>query len=233
MNPGFTRWLRLVLVGAVLWLLWMEWRPAVRPWPEELARPTSAEELRRLPIGRDFLLSGRVELLPGAPAREWQGRFVFRHRQRQDQSAGAGGKHVRLVTVAEHRPALLWEWTGGTWELPANSYTLDHAPRIKPRFWPRKWFWTTRVDDWDGSSSGFRRGEAALALGRMASDGRPVIIELLPGEMEQAITQWQTVERPRFWLILAVKLALSLGLLLWLLRRPARISPARRSNGED
>lgn len=230
MNSGFTWWLRLVLVGAVLWLLWVEWRPPARPWPEDLARPTSDEELRRLPVGRDFLLSGRVEPLPGAPGRTWQGRFAFRHRQRQDQSSSSG-KTVRVVTVVEHRPALRWVWAGGAWEVSADSYGIEHAPRIEPRFWPRKWLWTARVDDWDRSSTGFKPGDDALALGRMAADGRPVIRELLPGEMEQAITQWQTVERPRFWLILAVKLALSLGLLLWLLRRPKMISSAERSDG--
>lgn len=219
MSSGFAWWLRLVLVGAALWLLWVEWRPAVRPWSEDLARPKSAEELRQLPVGRDFLIAGRVEPLAGAPVREWQGRFAFRHRQRQDLS-GSGGKTVRVVTVAEHRPALRWAWAGGVWELPANSYGLENAPQIEPRFWPRKWLWTARVDDWDRSSTGFRSGEAALALGRIAADGRPLIVELLPGSLAQANAQWQSVERPRSVLILAVKLVLTLGLLLWLFRRP-------------
>jgi hypothetical protein len=219
-----------MLVGGVLWLAWVEWRAADRPWPEDLAQPTSAEELRRLPPGRDFLLSGRVEPLPRASVWEWQGRFVFRHRQRQDLS-DSGGKTVRVVTVAEHRPALRWVWDGGAWEVPAESYGIEHAPRIEPRFWPRKWLWTARVDDWDRSSTGFRPGEDALALGRIAADSRPMIAELLPGSLERANAQWQSVERPRFFLILAVKLVLTLGLLLWLLRLPARISSAGRSDG--
>lgn len=218
MNPGFTWWLRLMLVGVMLWLLWVEWRPADRPWPANLAQPATGEALRRLPVGRDFLISGRVEPLPELSMREWQGRFVFRHRQRQDLSSSSG-KTVRVVTVAEHRPGLRWVWAGGAWDIPADSYGLENAPRIEPRFWPRKWLWTARVDDWDRSSTGFRRGEAALALGRIAPDGRPVVRELLPGSIEQAVEQWQAVERPRFWLNVIVKLALSLVMLAWVFRR--------------
>ncbi|HRJ46402.1 MAG TPA: hypothetical protein PKY38_03515 [Opitutaceae bacterium] len=218
MNRGIARGLRIGLVGVALWLLWVEWRPSARPWPEDLARPETAGALRALPVGRDFLISGHVEPLSGESVREWQGRFVFRHRQRQDQSS-SGGKTVRVVTVAEHRPALRWVGPQGNWIVPADSYGLDYAPRIAPRFWPRKWLWMARVDDWDRSSTGFRAGEPALAMGRIASDGQPLIVELLPGTSEQAEAQWQAVERPRAYLMLAVKLGLSLVTLAWLLRR--------------
>lgn len=217
-GPG--RIWRIIVAGLLLWLLWVEWRPHARAWPTELARPQTAEELDALATGREFLIQGRVEPLPGLPPREWQGRFVFRHRQRQDDSGG-GGKTVRLVTVAEHRPALRWVWAGGSRELAAEGYGIDYAPRIEPRFWPRKNLWLSRVDDWDRSSTGFRVGETALALGRIGADGSPEIVDLLPGELEQAGARWQQVERPRVTLIFAVKLVFTLGLLGWALRRSA------------
>lgn len=219
MSAGFAWWLRLMLVGAGLGLLWMQWRPVTHAWPEDLARPTDDEELRRVPAGRAFLLSGRVEPLPGAPVRAWEGRFVFRHRQRQDQS-GRSGKTVSVVTVAEHRPALRWVWAGGTWVLPADSYGLENAPRIEPRFWPRKWLWTTRVDDWDRSSRGFRPEEAALALGEIRPDGRPLITALVSADEAAVVADLGRQNRARWWLTVAAKTGLTvLALALCLGRR--------------
>ncbi len=227
-----TWWLRAGVAGVALWLLWVVWRPAADVEWAKVEQPQNMAAVSQLPVGTAFLIRGRVEPMPDDVVREWQGRFVFRHRQRRDLSSSSG-KTVRVVTVAEHRPALRWVGEGGEWVLPADSYGLARAPRIEPRFWPRKWLWTTRVDDWDRSSTGFSSGEEALALGRIAADGTPMVVELLPGSLEQADAQWQAVERPRFWLILAVKLVLSLGLLLWLLRRPKMISSAGRQDGGD
>lgn len=218
MSPGFGGWLRFMLVGTVLWLLWVEWRPAGRPWPEDLDRPASAEELRRLPVGRGFLLSGRVEPLPDAPVREWQGRFVFRHRQRQDLST-SGGKTVRMVTVAEHRPALRWVWAGGAWEIPADSYGLENAPRIEPRFWPRKWLWTTRVDDWDRSSTGIRAGETVWVRGEAGASGAPVVTEIWGDPWEPILARQAGDERMRRWLIFGAKVVASVFALALLVPR--------------
>src|SRR5690606_5159948 len=152
--------------------------PGLKTLPSDLASPQASEELQRLPMGQAFVLEGWVEPVDVLPGPAWQGRFAYVHKQRQDLR-GTGGQTVRIVTVEDHRPAVRWNWAGERWILPAGSYTLDHAPRVSPRFWPRKWLWTTRVDDWHASSTGLRAGEAAIALGRIVADGQPLITDLL------------------------------------------------------
>ncbi len=200
---------RVALAATVLGLLWVVWQPSYFTLPEELTRPRSRAELAALPPGSLFLIEGRVEPRSSMPGLEWQGRFAYLHRQFKD--VGIGTKEQRVVVIAQHRPALAFVWTDGeVWQLPTDSYELKHAPRVKARFWPRKWLGTTRVDDWHESSTGFRAGEAALAYGRVGAAGGAQVEMLLESPVSVVEIRIGRENTARQRLVLAAKIMLSL-----------------------
>ncbi len=211
--------------GAIvgLGLVWVGWQPTYFNLPEDLARPASVSALAALEVGATFLIDGVVEPVEGE-SRDWQGRFAFVHRQRKDLSTGLS-REQRVVDIEDWRPALELSWAGGTWRIPAVSYGLEHAPVIKPRWWPRKAFGTMRVDDWHKSSTGFRRGEEALALGRIQADGVPRIERLMASPVEKVVAKIGYENRLRYGMVLAFKVVLSLFCLAYGLPGVAR-SPA-------
>ncbi|MCC6414324.1 MAG: hypothetical protein IT582_00220, partial [Opitutaceae bacterium] len=174
---------RLVFVATALGLIWGVWRPCYFSLNEIMRRPGSADELKTLRTGEYFLIEGTVKPT-GGDLREWQGRFVYVHRMFKD--VGTHTKDRRVVELEKWRPAVAFIWRDGTLMLSANSYELNHAPRIQPRFWPRKWLWTTRVDDWHESSRGFMAGEAALAYGKMNAEG-PRIEMLMQSPLREVV----------------------------------------------
>ncbi len=219
MSPERARWLRLGLAAGVLGLIWGAWRPVMRTLPAELAQPQTSGELQRLPPGQAFILAGRVEPIDRREVPRWQGRVVYVHKQRRDLSGNAGGKTVRVVIVEDHRPAVRLSWSGEDWMLPAGSYSLDYAPRVEPHSWPRKWLWTTPVDDWDASSTGFRAGEEAIALGRVGAEGRPQITDLLEAPLEKTLQHIGAQNRARWGVVLAAKIVLTAFTLSWVVSR--------------
>jgi|GEM_PF-1515726 len=208
LRPGYLA--RLMFTGTMLWLLWGVWRPVYFSLADTLARPETAAALAALEAENFFLIEGKVQPL-AEPVREWQGRFAFLHRQYKD--VGVQTKEQRVVDLEYWRPALRFTWTGGSMTLPADSYGLEHAPRIKPRFWPRKWLGTTRVDDWHESSRGFRAGAAALAYGSLDETKRPRVKLLLQTPLETVTNEIGHTNRMRQGLVLAAKIMLSLFVL--------------------
>ncbi|HEY0968232.1 MAG TPA: hypothetical protein VGD88_12650 [Opitutaceae bacterium] len=213
----------------LLTLIWGAWRPVLKTLPPDLASPQTREELQRLPAGQTFVLEGWGEPADATPRPEWQGRFAYVHKQRQDLS-NSGGKTVRIVTVEDRRPAVRWNWASELWILPAGSYALDHAPRVLPRFWPRKWLWTTRVDDWDATSTGLQAGEPAIALGRISAAGQPLITDLMQAPLEQTMEVIGVSNRDRWRLIFAAKLLLTVFALSFLFTRR---KPQARLSSKD
>jgi len=197
----------LAAAGA-LWLIWFGWSPAYFTLPKDLARPADGPALAALPSGTAFAIEGHVEPTEAAP-HEWQGRFAFVHRMRRNVG-GSSSKETKVVEIGNHRPALHFRWSGGIWTLAAKSYGLKHAPPVKPRFWPRKWLWTTRVDDWDRSSEGFRPGEAALAYGHIDDAGKPRVEMLMQAPLEAAAAEIGSENRTRRTLLIAAQLVLTL-----------------------
>ena len=199
---------RMLAAAAALWLVWVVWQPTYFTLPAEVARPRSAETLAALPLGSAFLLEGVVR--PGEPSdHAWQERFAYVHRKRMDLSTGAG-RDQRVVDVEDWRPALILDWQGGAMRFPAGGYSLEHAPVVVPRWWPRKALWTTRVDDWHKSSTGFRVGEAALAYGRVEEGGRPRVEKLMESPLEKVAARIGYENRLRRGLVLAFKIGLTL-----------------------
>ena len=170
-------------------------------------------------MGGPFLIDGVVEPVEGE-GRDWQGRFAFVHRQRKDLSTGLT-REQRVVDIEDWRPGLELSWGGGIWRIPSGSYGLEHAPVIKPRWWPRKALGTMRVDDWHRSSTGFRQGEAALALGRVQPDGVPRIEQLMASPVEKVVAKIGYENCLRYGMVLAFKVVLSLFCLAYGLPRAA------------
>jgi hypothetical protein len=184
---------------------------------EDIAQPREAAQLDGLAPGTEFILQGAAEPIT-PPEKAWQGRFAYVHRERKD-FAGGPSKDQRVVDVENQRPALRFNWSGGTIMLAAESYGLEYAPRIERRFWPRKWLWTKRVDDWHRTSTGFRAGEAACAYGRVTAGGQPQIEELMQWPLREVAARIGYENRFRSWLTIGFKAVLTLGCLACALPR--------------
>ena len=199
---------RMLVAGGALWLIWVVWQPTYFSLPEDLARPRDAQELMRLTPGSAFLLEGVVKPAESSD-HAWQGHFAYVHRERKDLSTGAG-REQRVVDVEDWRPALDFAWQGGSMRFPAGGYSLDHAPTIEPRWWPRKALGLARVDDWHKSSTGFRVGEAALAFGHVREDRTPDVEHLMASPVEKVVAKIGYENRLRRGLVLAFKIGLTL-----------------------
>ena len=198
---------RMLVAGGALWLVWVVWQPTYFTLPDDLVRPRSAEDLGALRPDATFLLEGVVK--PAEPSEHaWQGRFAYLHRQRQDLSTGVG-REQRVVDVEDWRPALDFTWEGGVMRFAADAYRIDHAPAIVPGWWPRKALGLARVDDWHKSSTGFRVGETALALGRVEESGRPRVEQLMAAPLETVAAKIGYENRMRRGLVLMFKIALT------------------------
>ena len=204
---------RVAVAATVLWLIWMEWRPAYFTLADNIAQISEATELTSLPPGTEFVLQGTVEpVVP--PPQPWQGRFAYVHRERKDIPGGPS-KEQRVVEVKNQRPALRFIWSGGVLLLTAENYGLEYAPQVERRFWPRKWLWTKRVDDWHQTSTGFRIGETACAYGRVTLGGQPQIEELMQWPLRESVARISAQNRLRWWLTTGFKTALTLGCLVY------------------
>lgn len=207
-GPLLANLVRLLVAAGALWLVWVVWQPTYFNLPQDLARPSEAKELTALKPGTAFLLEGVVK--PAQPSEHaWQGRFAYVHRERKDLSTGAG-REQRVVDVEDWRPALVFDWTGGAMRFPAGGYSLEHAPAIEPRWWPRKALGLARVDDWHKSSTGFRVGEAALAFGHVRADGTPGVEHLMASPVEKVVAKIGYENRLRRGLVLGFKVVLTL-----------------------
>ncbi|MDP4722004.1 MAG: hypothetical protein NWS48_12310 [Akkermansiaceae bacterium] len=177
--------LRIILGFAALWWLWLGWTPTYFTLSENLAKPRTEAELNALASGTYFVAEGIVH--PSLSTEKvWQGRFTYVHYQSKDTSTQAG-KEQRIVLIQDQRPAVTFEWDSGKrWIIPAESYQLDQAPRVEPRFWPRKSLWLMPVDEWHESSRGFRPGESAIAYGQIDPFGSPRVDQLLQYPLESA-----------------------------------------------
>lgn len=208
---------RLALAAAALWLIWIEWRPAYFTLADNVVQVEEATGLTGLAPGTEFVLPGTVEPI-APPERSWQGRFTYVHRERKD-FAGGPSKEQRVVDVENQRPALRFIWHGGILLLAAEGYGLQYAPRVEPRFWPRKWLGTKRVDDWHKTSTGFRIGEVACAYGRVTSGGQPQIEELMQWPLQASVARIAAENRLRSGLMIGFKIVLTLGCLVCALPR--------------
>jgi hypothetical protein len=218
---------RMAFAAAILGLVWIVWRPTIAEAPRDFVEVSTAAGLHALAAGEPFLLKGRAYPADDEGARvTWQGRFAYLHKQRRDHGGtGGSSRSIRIETVAERRPTIRFDWADGSWVLPAGSYDLGRAASVRPRFWPRKWFWTTRVDDWDPSSTGIRAGETVWARGYARSPGTPVVTELWGDPWEPLLAREAAGAGMRRWLILAAKIAASavaLSVIAPLWRRPDR-----------
>lgn len=198
---------RVLVAAAILWLVWGAWRPRVADVPQDLTEVAMPEALRALAPGTAFLVKGRAYPLEEGTRREWQGRFAFVHRMKRDHGGGGSSKTIRIETLEEHRPPLRFDWAGERWVLPAESYSLERASPVKPRFWPRKWLWMTRVDDWDRSSSGVAEGETVWARGIVDPAGGARVEEIWGDPWEPILAREAARIGMRRWLILAAKIA--------------------------
>lgn len=206
-----TWWVRAGLVAATWWLLWSVWNPVLVQLPADLVRVADGQALDALPLGASFLIEGKVTPAPGSVEREWLGRFAYVRKEWQDRGGSGSSKHLVLTVVEDHRPALYFDWAGGRWEISAGSYALDWASPVKPRAWPRKWFWTTREDMWDESSTGLRKGETVLALGKFTRGAPAVVESLLRTPLASVVAELNWENRTRGWLTLAAKIVLTIA----------------------
>ena len=217
---------RVAVAAAVLGLVWGAWRPTVASVPCDFVEVNTSADLQALVAGAAFLLKGRAYPVDenDAVRHAWQGRFAYVHKQRRDRGGvGGSSRSIQVETVAERRPALRFEWADGSWLLLANSYDLGRAASVRPRSWPRKWFRTTRVDDWDPASTGIRAGETVWARGEAAALGSPVVTEIWGDPWEPILAREASGAHMRGWLILGAKVAASviaLAVLVPLWRRP-------------
>lgn len=197
--------LRIGFVLCALILIWGVWRPVIRLLPEDMTAVADGSALAALPEERTFLLSGAVRPAEGVSvAGLWHGRFAYVHRERRDLSR-SGGKHTAVVTVTDARPAVFFDWAGGTLRLPADSYDLSRAP-------------LAREDGADVSSTGFRAGDPALALGRVDASGTPRVEHLMETPIEAVIRRLERGNRIRIILTLAAKIGFSIFAVSLLIR---------------
>ncbi|KAF1686318.1 hypothetical protein B1992_08835 [Pseudoxanthomonas broegbernensis] len=183
----------LLPAAVALFGLW-HWMPlAPTPLPAATVQPANTAALETLPADTPFLLAGTVHLPGDTPPRPWQGRDIHVHRTLRD--VGRGGKAMRVVTVAQYRPPLRLHWDGRHIAIAADSYRLDHAPRIEPGLF----------DNWDRSSRGFHDGDPVLALGRTGRDGRYWIQSLLQTPLSAVQADLRRTHRKRLRLLLAAK----------------------------
>ena len=205
---------RIILGALALWWLWLGWTPVYFTLSENLAKPKTQAELNALPAGSRFLVEGMVNPASPAATEPWQGRFAYVHYQSQDTSTQAG-KEQRIVLIQDHRPETAFEWDSGKrWFLPTKSYKLDHAPRIKPRFCPRKALGFLPVDEWHSSSRGFLPGEDALAYGTIDPSGVSRVKYLLQSPLESASQDIGSQNGFRKALTLAFKTILTIFVLM-------------------
>lgn len=225
----FENLIRAAVAVAALGLIWIVWRPVYFTLSDKVVPVTDAAEFAALSPGTEFLLQGTVEPVASTD-HQWQGRFTFVHRERKDFINGPT-KDQRVVDVENWRPALRFIWNGVDVVLPTNGYSLQYAPHVERRFWPRKWLGTKRVDDWHQTSTGFRAGEAALAYGHVTAGGQPQVEELMQSPMREVAARIGYENRVRQWLTLGFKLVLSLACLSLGLPRWKRdeISPVATS----
>lgn len=197
---------RLLPAGALLYALWT-WQPATPvPLPDGTVQPADAAALAALPVDTPFLIEGSVHLANAAAALPWQGRTIYMQRKRIDQGGQGGSRHHVVETIARQRPALHFHWNATRIPVAADSYGLDNAPRITP-----KW-----NDSWDRSSRGFRDGDAALALGRTGNDGHVRIESLLETPLATVQADISHEHRTRLRLTIAAKIIATLLALAWL-----------------
>lgn len=193
---GISSWW-LLPASVALFFLW-RWTPAVpTPLPPGTLQPADAAALAALPADTPFLLAGTVHLSPDAMPKDWQGRDI--HVQRARRNLGHT-KATHVVTVAQYRPPLRLHWHGQPIAIAADSYRLDHAPRIEPGVFDR----------WDRGSRGFHDGDAVLALGRTGRDGRYWIEALLQTPLSAVEADLRHAHRNRLWLLAAAKVIASL-----------------------
>jgi len=208
---------RLLLAAAALFVVWA-WMPEQRdPLPAHVAEPADADALAALPADTAFLLAGTLEVSGDATAPPWQGRDVYVHRARRDHGGHGSSRHLRVDVVAQRRPAVRFHWAGGTVDIAADSYRLEHAPRIEP---------ADRGDRWDRSSRGFRDGDTALALGRTGDDGRYWVESLLQWPLYAVQGDIASEHRKRMRLVIAAKIVATLFVLALL--SPQRGADKRR-----
>ena len=197
---------RLLPASALLYALWT-WQPATPvPLPDGTVQPADAAALAALPAGTPFLIEGNVHLANAAAALPWQGRTIYIQRKRIDQGGQGSSRHQAVETITRQRPALHFHWNATRIPVAADSYGLDNAPRITP-----KW-----NDSWDRSSRGFRDGDAALALGHTGDDGHVRIESLLETPLAAVQKGIRSEHHNRVWLIVAAKIIATLLVLAWL-----------------
>lgn len=226
-HPRPSLW-RLLPASLGLLVVWL-WAPrTVSPLPPGTVQPASAQELAALPASTYFLLAGVIRVNAGADGTAtdgasapqaasrasanadaagavWQGRAVYVQRKRIDHGGGGTSRHQTVDVVAQHRPALQFIWPGGRIGVAADSYGLDHAPRIEPA-------WN---DAWDRSSRGLRDGEAALALGYV-DQRRHRIDALMAAPLSAVHDDIRNERRKRDYLLLAARIIATAILLSWL-----------------
>ncbi len=193
------------------------WTPDVpSPLPAAYAQPVDMQALTSLPADTPFLLTATVQVTADTVGTSWQGREVFLHRAQRDLGGRGTSRHIVVETIAQRRPSLQLHWNDGVIAVAADSYRLDFAPRIEPR-------WN---DAWDRSSRGFRNGDTALALGRTGPGGRYWVESLLQAPLSSVHEDIRHGQRPRQRLTLAAQLAASLVIVALLVApRPARGRP--------
>lgn len=182
------RFSRIAIAGLILWGLWGArlFRPMQAGLPDGSVAVASLDGLRVLSADSAMVIEGRAFPAGTSPEESlWKGYFAYRLAIWGKGEFGGAEEIVRQ----EHRPAIRFEWAGGSLVVPAESYGLATAPRAPG----------DSVVLTTEHNVGFRPGDPAMVFGRKMPDESILVKELAVGPLEAYLEMLKDDNRVRRW----------------------------------